>query len=150
MKINPEHIHLLSIKTIKGNVDMPDGSAVLNASSYQIQNSCRVGFLPEKKVIGLIMKVDFLAVNTAGQPVDIKGSYTHEIHFLAEDFNSYITINGTETEQNVKIDDVFLSTLVGIAYSTIRGIIFTRTQGLLNKPVLLPVINPQQFTVAGL
>lgn len=90
-KIDAEKMHMLSVKTLKGNID----------------------------------------------------SATHEIVFKVENMDDFI--DQAEKPEDTVMDYMLMATLVGIAYSTVRGIIFTRTQGTSLNTVILPVVDPKKI-----
>ena len=65
--------------------------------------------------------------------------------FKVENLIDFLDKVETEDKPRYNIDGGLGSTLVSIAYSTVRGIIFTRTQGTSLGSVILPVIDPKKL-----
>lgn len=144
-KVDPEKIHLVNIKTIKGNIDAATDIDINAIATHQFSFELGTGINIEENIIGLHLVVAIEARDKGDNPLKITGSYTHEIVFKVDnlaDFLEPVIIDGNTT---YNIDAGFGSTLASIAYSTIRGIIFTRTQGTSLGSVVLPVIDPKKL-----
>lgn len=142
--VNADKIQIAAIRTIKGNID---GNAAIDAgtiSGHQFEFELNTGLDPEANVVGLQLVVNITAQDSNEVTLDLKGSYTHEIIFIVEDLAGFLKKSASE-ENGFLIDGMLGSTLVSIAYSTVRGIIFTRTQGTSLGSVILPVIDPKKL-----
>ncbi|MBS1632320.1 MAG: hypothetical protein JST10_07075, partial [Bacteroidetes bacterium] len=93
------------------------------------------------KVVGLQLLVNISAVDKDNKPLNIQGSYTHEMLFQVDNLEEFIENNNSGN----LIDAGLGSTLISIIYSTVRGIICTRTQGTSLGQVVLPVIDPKRL-----
>ena len=71
----------------------------------------------------------------------VNAEYKTEYIFTVENLSQF----SEKKEEVVLLDTSMAATLMGIAYSTTRGIILTRTQGTLLDGVLLPVLNPKDL-----
>lgn len=140
-KIEPVKIQILSIKTLKGNIHAGDGLDTAAVDRHKFDFELGVGFNAEEKIIGLELTVNIQAISKTAEPLDLTASYTHEFIFQIENFDDFINKEGEQ--QEIKIDRIMAGTLAGIAYSTVRGIILTRTQGTSLNAVVLPVIDPK-------
>lgn len=136
--IEPEKIHIVSIKTLKGNIDCAADSNSEAIEGHTFKFQMEMGVNVKDKIIGFQFGVNIEGVGKSDEELNISGSYTHEILFMVENLNDFLVENPT----GVTIDALLGSTLVGIAYSTTRGIIFNRTQGTSLGTVTLPVIDP--------
>lgn len=141
-KIEPEKIHLLSVRTLKGSIDSKEGSDPNEIQGHSFEFELGRGFDLDKSLIGLELKVDIEAMGKSDQPLAITGSYTHETVFRIDNLDDFV--DGAENTEDISVDLLLMATLVGIAYSTIRGIIFSRTQGTSLGTVILPVVDPKK------
>lgn len=83
------------------------------------------------------------ARNAEGQDIGLECAYVLEFHFRVENFSEFVS---KEVDSDaVAIHAIYGATLIGMAYSTARGIIYERTRGTFFNGVILPVINPQQL-----
>lgn len=144
-KVDPEKIHLLNIKTISGNIDGATDADINAVAGHQFNFELRTGLNPDDNIIGLQLTVSIEARDRSDKPLNVKGSYTHEIVFKVENLIDFLDKVVIEDKPKYNIDGGLGSTLVSIAYSTIRGIIFTRTQGTSLGAVILPVVDPRKL-----
>lgn len=140
--IDPEKIHLINIKTSKGNIDSDADIDIDIIKGHEFSFELSTGVNADDNVIGINLLVNIEAKDTADKILPVRGSYTHEIIFIVDNLKDFLILNETD---EYKIDGSLGSTIVSIAYSTIRGIIFTRTQGTSLGSVILPVINPKKL-----
>ncbi|MDX2049196.1 MAG: hypothetical protein SFU87_20595 [Chitinophagaceae bacterium] len=140
-KIDADKIHILSIRTLKGNIDASSEANTDKIASHQFNFELATGLNPTEKVVGLQLLVNINAVDKDDKPLSIRGSYTHEMLFHVDNLDEFI-----ETSESGNVIDAGLgSTLISIIYSTVRGIICTRTQGTSLGLVVLPVIDPRKL-----
>ena len=142
--IDPEKIHLINIKTIKGNIDAASDTDVNAITGHEFSFELETGINADDNVIGINLVVNIEAKDNTDKLLLIKGSYTHEIIFIVDNLKDFLEPDESGTNK-YKIDGGLGTTIVSIAYSTIRGIIFTRTQGTSLGFVILPVINPKKL-----
>ena len=142
--IDPEKIHVVDIKTSKGSIDAATDVDTNAIAGHRFQFELGTGLTADEKVVGLNLQVNIEAVDIENNVLQIKGSYTHEIIFVIDNLEDFLELD-EETEHKYRIDALLGSTIAGIAFSTVRGIIFTRTQGTSLGAVILPVINPQKL-----
>lgn len=72
-------------------------------------------------------------------PIGVTVDYAIEFHFHIKNFKNFLL---EDKKGNVKMNKTFAATLIAMAYSTARGIIFERTRGTFFEGVLLPIIDP--------
>lgn len=145
-KIDPEKIHLLSLRTVKGNIDATDDVNQDHITGHSFTFEANAGMDLSKEVIGLMLTVHIDAMDAEEKLLGISGSYTHEIVFNVESLKDFLDENIKEGRKEYIIDGMLLSTLFGIAYSTVRGIIFSRTQGTSLGTVIIPVMDPKKLS----
>ncbi len=140
--IEPAKIHVVSLKTLKGNIDASPGIDADMIKGHSYDFIVGTGVNTEEKIVALELTIDIKAMGKGNQVLPITGSYTHEIVFMVENLDDFMDI--TENEPPV-MDGILNGTLTGIAFSTVRGIIFSRTQGTSLGTVILPVIDPKKI-----
>ncbi len=77
-----------------------------------------------------------------GVPIGITCRYDLEFHFKVDNFQDFVE---KDEQGNVMIHALLGATLLGIAFSSARGIIYERTQGTFLDGVILPVIDPHKL-----
>lgn len=146
-KIDPEKIHMLRIKTIKGRImnDSETDSSVI--AGYRFTNDIATAINEAEQIVGLKLTVYIDTLDNKKQKLDIQASYTHEFVFKVDNLSDFIFSEEEKAaaENEDGIDPLLIGTLAGIAYSTTRGIIITRTQGTALNAVILPVIDPKKL-----
>ena len=145
-KIEPEKIQVLSIKTLKGSLnaeDTVDAASVSGNHSFSFELG--IGLNLAENIVGLELMVQIQATSKNGQSLAITAAYTHEFIFKVENLADFL--DQDEEPDEPKLDRIMAGTLAGIAYSTVRGIVFSRTQGTLLNAVILPVIDPKSLIV---
>ncbi len=146
VKVNAEEIHFIDIKTIKGNINGSSSidSAMIHNHHFEFEFS--TGLNIEEQIVGLQFVVNIDAVDKNEQRLDVKGSYTHELIFKVDQLRNFLEEKkNDQNETEYFIESSLGSVLVSIAYSTIRGIIFVRTQGTSLGTVILPIIDPKKL-----
>ncbi len=148
-KIEPEKIHILSIKTLKGKIENNEDASSSAIVGYRYKNALAVALNLDEKIVGLKHTIYIDTLNKKQEELEIRASYTHEFIFRVDNLNDFVNVpeenEGTE-EKEENIDPILLGTLAGIAYSTVRGIVMNRTQGTALNAVILPVIDPKKLT----
>jgi hypothetical protein len=143
--IDSNKIHILSIKTIKGNIDADQSfdSKLIAGHKFNIEvnNGCSY----ENKIIGITIGIDIKAANEKKIDLPITGSYTHEVIFKIDNLEDFVDVVNENGETEYVYDVILVSTTISIAYSTIRGIIYNRTQSTSLGSVILPIIDPKEF-----
>ncbi|MBO9595013.1 MAG: hypothetical protein J7599_19065 [Niabella sp.] len=136
VRVDADQIHILNVRTLQGNIDCDDAidnnDVVTHAFAFELENAVDI----ERLVVAFKLKVEIQALNKKQEQLPAKGSYTHEMVFKVDNLAEF-----TSAEEKLLRADMG-SVLVGILYSTIRGIIFTRTQGTPLNTVILPIIPP--------
>jgi hypothetical protein len=145
--IEPNKIHLVKLQTIKGTIDTAVNAPNIQVQEHAFNFDVSIGIKAEDKVIGIIFKVDIQALGPNKTKLGLTASYTHELVFEIDNLDDFIDIQ--EQGQEPKVDRLMLGTLLGISYSTVRGIVFTRTQGTALTTaltgVVMPVVDPKNF-----
>ncbi|MEY3369174.1 MAG: hypothetical protein RI973_2329 [Bacteroidota bacterium] len=142
-KIVPEKIHLQAIKVFKTNLEAADDYlnnprpvngfefGIAKAVSHDVENGATR--------FRLFFSLDALDEKSA--PLGLKAEYGIEFQFRVENYSDFVRRTG---EGALQVDLSLGVTLMGIAYSTARGIILEKTQGTLFGGVILPVIDPSK------
>lgn len=134
--VDAEKIEIVSIKTLEGSITFEESQGIDDISGHGFEFELTSGFDLDGKIVGIKLKVDIVAYNSKGTSLPRKGSFTHEIVFRVENLDDF-----AKSEEG-KLSAILGSTLVGMAYSTIRGMIFMRTQTTSLGAVILPVVAP--------
>jgi hypothetical protein len=137
-KIEADKIHILSINTIEGKIDCGEHSDVQKVAGHQFSYKLNNAVLSKENIVGFKLVVDIVAIDRKKKELAINGSYTHEMLFRIDNLEDFIE----KTDEGELLDAALGSTLVSIIYSTVRGLIYSRTQSTSLGVVTLPVIAP--------
>lgn len=137
-KIDADKIHILDIKTLAGNIECKSQEDAKKVEAHRFEFELSNGLAVKDNIIGFKLVVDIVAIDKKGQPLSIEGSYTHEMIFKVDNLDDFVE----KTDKGDMLDAGLGSTLVSIIYSTVRGIIYNRTQGTSLGVVTLPVVAP--------
>jgi hypothetical protein len=142
-KIDPEKIHLVKLQTIKGTLDNEAYGEDASVKAFDYNFDASIGVNAQERIVGVKLLVEIKVARPGTNELALVASYTHELVFVID--NLYDFTDPIENQPEPKVDRLMLGTLVGVAYSTVRGIIFNRTQGTKLQGILLPVIDPKKL-----
>lgn len=136
VKIDPERIHLFHINIVESYIkdvsQKGDNNFNINIAQTTMHN-----LKDERFKIGLFIDLIHDEVTS-----DAKARFVFDFHFKIDELNNYYELK----EDNSPIfTGVFIATLLGISFSTARGIIFERLSNTNMQGMILPVISPQKM-----
>ncbi len=142
-KITPELIRIVSLNVYKALVNANDEYLENPSKPYSItvKYGLNSAFNFEDNAIRIRLEVLLDGLNKKEQKIGLHADYGLEFHFVIDNLNDFIE----EKDDRKYINGQFGGTLMGIAYSTARGIILERTQGTYFDGVILPVIDPKEL-----
>ncbi|WP_264537353.1 hypothetical protein [Flavobacterium sp. N1736] len=133
-KIVPSKIHLTSIKWEKQNTILSADKLNKNPF-YDIIVSHNIMHNLEKEVVKIRLFLDVIAV-TEDKNINQGGNYEVDFIFKIEDLQDQYQISN----EKPLFSGIFVSTLLGISYSTLRGMLFTMWKDTYLSSVILPII----------
>lgn len=134
-KIIPENFHLFHLKIIESNIASPSNSKDLN---YKIDVAHTTMHNIDQKRIKIGLMVSILGVKD-DKDTDVKAFFNIDFHYIIDDFERFYDINEKE---HLTFNGTFISVLLGISYSTARGIIYERLNDTSLEGVILPIVSP--------
>lgn len=140
-KIVPELIYVTSIRVYKANVDtskeyLDNPTSVEQIGVEYAQDSA---FSFEKNAVRIRIDIKLEGKDSDDKELGVKADYGLEFHFIVENLNEFVEEKDGEKLVNGQLG----ATLLGIAFSTARGIVLERTQATYFDGVILPVIDPK-------
>lgn len=133
--IIPSKIHLTNIKTEKENTILFDGK-LAEKPTYDIKVAHSMMHNLEKELVKIRLFLDVNAV-VDNKPINQGGNYEIDFFFKIEDLKDHYQINN----EKPLFSGLFVTTLLAISYSTLRGLMFALWKDTYLKSVILPVIN---------
>lgn len=141
--IKPELIHIQTLNVYKASVNTTD--EYLNVpkpiGDIRVKYAQDTAFNLKKSAVRIRLDVILEALDKQEQFIGLDALYGIEFHFIVDNLDDFIEDEG----DTKKVKGLLGGTLMGIVYSTARGIIFDRTQGTFFRGVILPVIDPKDL-----
>jgi hypothetical protein len=134
-QIIPENIHLKDIIFIKDEMIVLD-KKLKSKPEYNFSIAHNTQHNLEKEAVKIRLFIDlFGEIN--GEKINQGGNYEVDFYFKIDNMsNHYETI-----ENHAIFDGIFISTLLGICYSTMRGILLQKWEKTILEGIILPVIS---------
>lgn len=136
IKINPENINLFHIDIVESSIkdltQKGNNNFKISVAHTTMHN------LQEKNLkIGLYIDLDHEEVTT-----DANAHFVFDFHFNVADIDEYYQF---KEDNSPVFSGIFIATLIGISFSTARGIIYERLSNTNMQGLILPVISPQKM-----
>lgn len=143
--IKPDLIHIITLNVYKALVNTSKEylDNPVNIENIQVKYAQDSAFNFNENGIRIRLEVILDALNKDNEAIGLNAEYGVEFHFVVDNMNEFIVEEG----KTKKLKGILGGTLMGISYSTIRGIVFDRTQGTFFRGVILPVIDPNELIV---
>ena len=143
-KINPEDIHLVKIGVFKSNYSIDfnliDTLSDFNGFQFCIGQNTAVNV--EKKAVRIRLNIKISAQNSKKEELPITGDFAIEFHYKIKKFKNYTML---DEKGNHAFKTEMGATILGITYSTARGIVFSHTECSVLPNVILPVLDPKHL-----
>ncbi len=137
-EIIPEHYNLFHINIVESNiVSAPDNQNI----NYAIDVGHTVMHNIENKrvKIGILTNIKGLKDN---KEIDAKAFFNIDFHFEIKDLEKFYK---NDDKGDIIFDGMLIAVLIGISYSTARGLIYERLNDTSLEGVILPVVSPQKM-----
>lgn len=134
-QIIPEKIHLTKIKWIKENTVLLEDKLSQNPT-YDFTIAQNMMHNLEKQLVKIRLFVD-IDGSINEKSINQGGNYEIDFFFQIDDLNNHYQL----IEDKPVFNGVFVGTLLGISYSTLRGMLFTLWKDTVLESVILPVIS---------
>lgn len=140
-EFNPEDIHLVQVGNFKSviDIDFDLKKLIKQFHGYHFCFSQKTGLSVKSEAVRIRLNVDITARNKKKEELSANYEFGLEFHFQIDDFESYISYDDDNIPQ---IDQILGHSMLGICYSTARGIIYAKTEVSVLSGILLPVIDP--------
>lgn len=132
--IVPEKIHLLQVNWIKENTVLLEEKLPSNPI-YDFQVAHNMMHNLEKEIVKIRLFID-MSGRISEKTINQGGNYEVDFLFKIDDLKNHYKLE----EDKTIFDGVFVATLLGISYSTVRGMLLTIWKDTMLKNVILPVI----------
>ncbi len=143
---DPQRIKFLHVVVTQGSIvtDPEFFENPVQPVRSNIDVSASFGFNTERKLVKVDIRSSFTGISADNQPVGISGRYEIAFSMTVDGFDEFI-VKGADG--NDMFHHQIAVTMVGIAYSTARGIVVDRTLGTIMGGVFLPVLDANALLV---
>lgn len=134
----PEKIHLVDVKITNAQIN----SSITTAAEWDklTLNMASETLFNEEYMCRLSLTLDMERPGEDGQPPLIKANFSIDFDFQIDNIMELILVD-KESKAIMHASRELGISLMGIAYSTARGIILTRTGGTVLNGLVLPVVD---------
>jgi hypothetical protein len=142
-QVDPDKIHLIGLRLLGANYETSEDflkTPILPART-NVKIGQNTGLNLEKNLLVIKMEIILNGLNNEDSEVGLTARYLIEFAFTVDNLKELVQIQGSIST----IDGRLAATILGIAYSTARGIVVERTQGTFFNGAILPVINPSSL-----
>lgn len=138
-EVIPEKIFIKDIKITNAQVNsVSDFDTSSDETEFDLSLTTKTLF-NEEKGCRIIFEVDISKINE-NQVTLASATFTIKFDFQIENLDTFL--NYSEDKTSMTADAEIGIALMGIAYSTARGILLSRTAGTVLEGIILPVIDP--------
>jgi hypothetical protein len=132
--IIPEKIHLNEIRLIKDELII--GDILGPKPTFDIVVAHSMVHNLERQAVKIRLFIDVLG-QIDNHEINKGGNYELDFTFIIEDMKNHYEV----VENAAVFSGLFVATLLGISYSTARGILFHKWAGTILDGIILPVIS---------
>lgn len=142
--VDPTKITIDRITMIHGNLDTTEEYLNKPIKPHQVKvdfgHRSGIAWKAGKTYNRLFVELE--ALNDKGEALGLRASYAFEFRFTIQDFESFKV---KKENGDIRLLPVLASALMGIIFSTARGMVLERTKGTYLGGVILPVIAPKDL-----
>lgn len=135
----PEKIHLLQIDWVKQHNVILKNKLAKNPS-YNFQMAHNMMHNRERGIVKIRLFLD-MSGDIDGKTINQGGNYEIDFLYQIDDLKDHYNI----VDDKPIFSGVFVSTLLAISFSTMRGMLFMLWKDTVLQQVILPVISPPEL-----
>lgn len=144
-KIDPSKIAIICINIYKSNINAQDSflSNPIDICRTKVGVSQESRYNFEMKQISVKLNIVLEGVNSEEVNMGVKGEFGIEFQLRVDNLDAFIEQN--KTNNIFKVNGELGATIMGIIYSTARGIILEKTQNSYLQGTIIPIIDPRSL-----
>jgi|JI9StandDraft_2_1071091.scaffolds.fasta_scaffold05258_8 hypothetical protein len=141
--VDPTKIRILRLAIAKASIEATDEYLAAPRDPVNTTTGFATGisFDLAQKLCRARLTIDLQGMDVNKQLLGLKGSYDLLCDLEVDNLTELSHLN----KGNLTVDGQLAATIMGIFYSTARGIILERTSGTFFGGVILPVLDPKQL-----
>lgn len=140
--VDPKQISILKINVLKSNIESPvdESQDENNVTGYTMSLGNEINYDVESKMVRIRLFLSFEGVKKNDEKSGLKGDFNLEYHFQVNNLEENIR----DEKGVLKMNKDLIATLMGMAYSTSRGIVLERSSNTFFKGLIIPIIDPNE------
>ncbi|MCF6349383.1 MAG: hypothetical protein L3J20_14005 [Flavobacteriaceae bacterium] len=136
-KINTDKLHLFHIDLIESSIkDLPQKGKI--SFNIKVAHKTMHNLEDERIKIGLL--IDLETDKTTDE--NANAHFNFDFHFQIDELKKHFKLNEKE---NPVFSGLLIATLLGLSFSTARGIIYERLSNTNLQGIILPIVSPQKM-----
>jgi hypothetical protein len=149
-KFHVDHVNLEALTIIKASIENTPGISSLPQSAVSdIQFQLKPGVNWDLKKVKIIFdcSIKVLKSKDSSEELGVTGNFEIAYVFMVDNLHE-IAVEDKSADEDpplVKVPGPMVSSLSNIAYSTSRGVIFTRCLGTVLGSIILPVLSTKRI-----
>lgn len=137
--IIPEKIRIVQIAITRSNVDCDlESLKDKDVHGFEMKVGHNIAYNFDDKMCRVRLRLEFIGVSEDHEHLELNGNFTFEYHFLVENMEDLIK----RIKNGIQLDRLLPATLLGMSYSTARGVILERTSNTPFSGIILPAVDP--------
>lgn len=142
IRVNPDKIHLESIRQLTDSINIDHSIVVVpTIVKYDISFEVGSGLALEANAVKIVIKATINGLDENDNAIGINGVYSCEFLLTIDNLLDFI-INDQNEEELIVLHAAMAGSVLGICYSTFRGIVYSRSKSVLANGIILPVVDP--------
>lgn len=109
--------------------------------SFDLTYGFKPGVSLQRSKARIIFTCEIQTKDGNDEKVPVHGRFDISFQFAVKNLNELVF----KTEESLQVNSDLMTTLSNIAYSTSRGIIYTRCHGTILKKVILPILSNKKL-----
>ncbi|MEZ4850575.1 MAG: hypothetical protein R3B93_18565 [Bacteroidia bacterium] len=139
--LEPQKIHLVNFKIIRGQIESPFGFDQEKIEDYSFMVDFDMAFNLEEKLVKADFSVEIKTVSAEEQDEEAFGLFSFVFIYEVENLEDLAEAKN----DGIEVQGGLGNALASITYSTSRGVLMTRFQGTELESFILPVIDPNNL-----
>lgn len=146
IRVNPDKIHLQLIRPLASTIQIDPNVTAQSAAKFNVNFEVGTGISLEANAVKIIIKANLVGIDAQDTPVGIQGEFLCEFILMVENLADFM-MTPPNQEGEIVLHGLMAGSLLGICYSTFRGIVFANSKTVLLEGIILPVLDPLKLSV---
>jgi hypothetical protein len=139
--IIPENITLFRLKVVESKIQSEETAQKKLNYKINVAHTVMHNLAEDRIKIGLIIE---LIGEEETRETNTKAHFNIDFHYCIKELISFYNL---DNNKNPIFEGILIATLLGIAFSTARGLIYERLSNTAMSGIILPIVSPQKMLV---